>query len=135
MSKYGDTLKEFNQVYLIDIYFGSKLQVSVKTPMEAARYIKDTTHCKASYSSVCSNVCKMLQNTQYTTRGYSLKRVSTYVLAGQESITPAYKDFSGGVDPVDALLDSIFGPKEGCREEWEEDLPEEVDAPQVVRLC
>lgn len=135
MSKYSDTLKGFTQVYLIDIYFGSKLMVSVKTPMEAARYIKDNTHCKASYSSVCSNVCKMLQKTQYTTRGYTLKRVSTYVRAGQEGIPSANKGFTDSVDPVDALLDRIFGPKEDYKEEWEEGLPEQDNVPQVVRLC
>lgn len=127
--------KEFNRVTLIDIYFGSKLMVSMKTPMEAARYIKDNTRCKASYSSVCSNVCKMLQKTQYTTRGYTLKRVSTYVRAGQEGITSANEGIAGGVDPIDVVLDRIFGPKEECKEEWEEGLPEEANVPQVVRLC
>lgn len=135
MSKYNDALKDFNQVYLIDIYFGSKLMVSVKTPMEAARYIKDNTHCKASYSSVCSNVCKMLQKTQYTTRGYTLKRVSTYVRADQEGIPSVNKGLTDSVDPVDALLDRIFGPKEDYKEEWEEGFPEQDNVPQVVRLC
>lgn len=135
MSKYSDTLKDFTQVYCIDIYHGSKLMISVKTPMEAARYIKDNTHCKASYSSVCSNVCKMLQKTQYTTRGYTLERVSTYARAGQEGIPSANKGLTDSVDPVDALLDKIFGPKEDCKEEWEEGLPEESNVPQVVRLC
>lgn len=135
MSKYSDTLKGFTQVYLIDIYYGSKLMVSVKTPMEAARYVKDNTHCKASYSSVCSNICKMLQKTQYTTRGYTLERVSTYVRAGQEGIPSANKDLTDSVDPVDAILDRIFGPKEDCKEEWEGGLPEESNVPQVVRLC
>lgn len=135
MSKYSDTLTEFTRVYCIDIYHGSKLMVSVKTPMEAARYIKDNTHCKASYSSVCSNVCKMLQKTQYTTRGYTLERVSTYVRAGQEGIPSANKGLTDSVDPVDALLDKIFGPKEDYKEDWEQGLPEESNVPQVVRLC
>lgn len=135
MSKYSDTLKDFTQVYRIDIYYGSKLMVSVKTPMEAARYVKDNTHCKASYSSVCSNVCKMLQKTQYTTRGYALERVSTYVRADQEGIPSANKGLTDGIDPVDALLDKIFGPKEDYKEDWEQDLPEESNVPQVVRLC
>lgn len=135
MSKYSDTLKDFTQVYRIDIYYGSKLMVSVKTPMEAARYVKDNTHCKASYSSVCSNVCKMLQKTQYTTRGYTLERVSTYVHADQEGIPSANKGLTDGIDPVDALLDKIFGPKEDYKEDWEQDLPEESNVPQVVRLC
>lgn len=135
MSKYSDTLKEFTRVYCIDIYYGSKLMVSVKTPMEAARYIKDNTRCKASYSSVCSNICKMLQKTQYTTRGYTLERVSTYVRAGQEGIPSANEGLTDSVDPVDAILDRIFGPKEDCKEEWEEGLPEESNVPQVVRLC
>lgn len=135
MSKYSDTLKDFTQVYRIDIYYGSKLMVSVKTPMEAARYVKDNTHCKASYSSVCSNVCKMLQKTQYATRGYTLERVSTYVRADQEGILSANKGLTDGIDPVDALLDKIFGPKEDYKEDWEQDLPEESNVPQVVRLC
>lgn len=135
MSKYSDTLKDFTQVYRIDIYYGSKLMVSVKTPMEAARYVKDNTHCKASYSSVCSNVCKMLQKTQYTTRGYTLERVSTYVRADQEGIPSANKGLTDGIDPVDALLDKIFGHKEDYKEVWEQDLPEESNVPQVVRLC
>lgn len=134
MSIYSDTINDFNQVSLINIYHGSKLMVSVKTPMEAAHYVKDTTHCKASYSSVCSNVCKMLEKTQYTTRGYTIKRVSTYVRVGQEGITPVSKGLAD-VDPLDAYFDRLFGPREDYKEEWEEGLPEQDNSPKVVRLC
>lgn len=70
ISELESHIEGFRRVKMIDILFGESLVMSVKTPMEAAHYIKDKTRCKASYDSVCSAVSKCLFGVQYTTRGY-----------------------------------------------------------------
>lgn len=124
-------IEGFRRVKMIDILFGESLVMSVKTPMEAAHYIKDKTRCKASYDSVCSAVSKCLFGVQYATRGYRCSWETKYI---RESSDACVKEaLNEGVDYVTALLDKICGPKEEDTS-WMEDIPERIQG-YSTRLC